>query len=132
MVHSYAQKASCRNNIILRIILFEVFQSKQSSFTILNLIQYDQRFVGQDALIVQGFQIGNNLDWVDIIFEEIGHIRYQVQTYLDIILVLLTAEFLQDVGLAHLPGSLEDERLVVWPVLPVYQLLGQFSFHSIS
>ena len=45
---------------------------------------------------------------------------------------MIATELLQDVGLAHLPGSLEDERLVVWPVFPVYQLLCQFSFHCIS
>jgi hypothetical protein len=45
---------------------------------------------------------------------------------------MIATELLQDVGLAHLPGSLEDERLVVWPVFPFCQLLGQFSFHCIS
>ena len=33
---------------------------------------------------------------------------------------MIATELLQNIGLAHLPGSLKDERLVVWPVFPVY------------
>ena len=83
-----------------------------------------------NSLIIDSFQISNNLQRIDIVLEEIANIRKQIKTDLDIILIVLPPEFFQNICFANLAGSLKYEGLMIRPVLPVYEPLSDFSFHS--
>ena len=123
------KQASCRNDMVFIGFLFEVFERIQRLGAFLDLVENDQRFLGENLFSGnQGEQFNNALG-VLVGLENRLQFVFFIKVEVDKAAIAALPKLPHQPGLANLARTAHDQRLAVRAVFPVDQIRNRISLH---
>ena len=127
----YAQQRTGTGNVILRRILAEIFHGVDDLRAVLYFVKNDECLFRCDLLSAGQHQVLQKPVNVLGRFKELLILLVFIKVKVGCIIIITSAEFLENPRFAHLPHSFEDQRLAVRRVFPFQQSFQDQSLHRI-
>src|SRR5690606_5616909 len=118
--------------MVLRHLFTEIFQRCDGPLTHLYLIEEDQRAACNYFDALCGFKVLQDLRGRYLGLEKRAELLLDFQVEIEHLLIMLPPELADDIGLANLTGTVDNEWHPPRIALPFFQCLADFSSHGIS
>ena len=127
-----AEQAPCGDHMIFRRFLTEILQRGNSAFAELDLIKHDQGAPFGDRLPAEMAQNRDEIRRADILIEGFRQRSAGLKIEISDVVVVRMAERKDRISLADLTRALNHQRLAIFALFPLGQVIINISIHYIT